>query len=149
MWRASMPEERPTPERLLIVPRQVTENGEEARYLLVRWPDWPYAALLSIAPPGAHDNVEAAVASLLDARLHVSTRGPVILGPARIPVRMAQPRFGLGGTGWLRPVAVEVTGEPEADALLEGFEALTTSEALAALPTDVERAVFREGAALF
>jgi hypothetical protein len=61
---------------------------------------------------------------------------------------MPQPRFGLVGTGWLRPVAIQVSGEPETDAMLEGFEALTAAEATAALQTDLERAVFREGAAL-
>lgn len=136
-------------ERLLVVPRQATVDGDEPRYLLVRWPDWPYPALLSIAPPAANDTLEDAVASLLDARLSVSTQGPVHLCPARLPVRMPQPRYGLVGTGWLRPAAVEVTGEPETDALLEGCELLTFGEALAALPTDLERAVFREGVALF
>jgi hypothetical protein len=140
--------ERPEAERLLVISRQAAVAGAEPRYLLVRWPDWPHPALLSIAPPGAADDLDEAVASLLDARLHVSS-GPVRLGARRVPVRMPQPRFGLVTTGWLRPAAVEVSGDPETDALLEGFDALTHEEALAALTTDVERAVFREGAALF
>lgn len=140
--------ERPEAERLLVISRQVVVEGAEPRYLLVRWPDWPHPALLSIAPPGAEDDLDDAVASLLKARLRVSS-GAVRLGTTRVPVRMPQPRFGLVSTGWLRPAAVEVSGEPETDALLEGFEALTAAEALAALTTDVERAVFREGAALF
>lgn len=145
-----MPEpQRPAPERLLIVSRQAGRDGEEPRYLLVRWPDWPHPALLSIAPPEANDTLEDAVASLLGARLHVAAHGPVRLGSKRLPVRMPQPRYGAMTTGWLRPAAVEVTGDPEADALLDGYEALTLEEALAALTTDVERAVFREGAALF
>lgn len=132
----------------MVISRQAAVEGAEPRYLLVRWLDWPHPALLSMAPPARHDTLEDAVASLLDARLKVSTRGAVHLGATRVPVRMPQPRFGLVSTGWLRPAAVEVSGEPETDALLEGFEALTLEEALAALTTDVERTVFREGAAL-
>ncbi len=143
-----MPEPRPEAERLLVISRQAEVEGTEPRYLLVRWPDWPHPALLSIARPGAEDDLDAAVASLLDARLRVSS-GAVRLSATRVPVRMPQPRFGRVSTGWLRPAAVEVSGQPQTDALLEGFESLTLEEALAALTTDVERAVFREGAALF
>jgi hypothetical protein len=145
-----MPDLRPSEERFLIVARTAGHQAEEPRYLLVRWADWPQPALLSIAPPAANDSLEAAVATLLDARLRVSVHGAVRLGGDRVPVRMAQPRFGLGGTtGWLRPAAVEVSGEPETDALLGGYDTLTLTEALAALSTEVERTVLREGAALF
>jgi hypothetical protein len=145
-----MPDPHPPEERFLVVARTSGHEGDEARYLLVRWADWPQPALLSVAPPAANDSLDDAIATLLDARLRVSVDGPVRLGRERVPVRMPQPRFGLGGTtGWLRPAAVEVSGEPETDALLGGYDALTLAEALAALSTEVERSVLREGAALF
>jgi hypothetical protein len=150
-----MPEpERPDHERLLVVPRcvpsEASADGEEPRYLLVRWADWPQPALLSIAPPAEHDSLDAAVATLLGARLRVSVDGPARVGAERVPVRMAQPRFGLAGTtGWLRPLAVQVSGEPEIDALLGGYDSLTLAEALAALSTEVERTVLRQAAGLF
>ena len=62
---------------------------------------------------------------------------------------LPHPAGGGPGLGWLRPVAVEVTGEPAPDGLLEAVEAHTLDEALAALPTDVEREALRAGAALF
>jgi hypothetical protein len=146
--------ERADRERLLVVPRvappEPARDGEEPRYLLVRWADWPQPALLSIAPPAASDSLDDAVATLLHARLRVAVDGPVRVGTGRVPVRMAQPRFGLGGTtGWLRPAVVDVRGEPEPDALLGGYDSLTLAEALAALSTEVERTVLRDGAALF
>lgn len=139
----------PAPERWLVISRQHAEPGEEPRYLLVRWPDWPHPALLSIAPPSADDTLDDAVGSLLKARLQLDLEGPARVGDTRMPVRMAQPRYGLSTTGWLRAVSVEVSGEPEADSLLDGFEVLTADEALRGLTTDLERAVFRMGVALF
>lgn len=143
------PEPPPAAERILVVPRLVATGDAEPRYLFVRWADWPYPALLSVEPPRADDTIEDAVGSLLQARLHVALRGPVRLASMRLPVRMPMPRYGAVGVGWLRPAAVEVEGDPAPDALLEGFELLTLDEALAALPTDVERAALREAAALF
>lgn len=137
------------PERLLIVAREAVHDGQGPRFLLVRWADWPQPALLSMATPGPYDDLDDAVATLLDARLRLSVRGPARLGAHRVPVRMARHQYGSSGTtGWLRPVAVEVSGEPEVDALLGGCDACTLDEALAALSTDVERVVLREGAAL-
>lgn len=138
------------PERLLVVPRAAGFDGEEPRFFLVRWADWPQPALLSMAPPGPHDDLDEALATLLGARLRVSPQGPARLGTRRLPVRMKRPSYGSNGvTGWLRPVAVEVAGEPEVDALLDGCDACTLDQALAALSTDVERAVLREAAQLF
>ncbi|MBX7111162.1 MAG: hypothetical protein K1X87_04860 [Dehalococcoidia bacterium] len=144
------PPVHPDVERLLIVARLASEGGgdEEPRYLFVRWPDWPHPALLSIEPPAATDTLEDAVGSLLRARLDVGVRGTVRVSSERVPVRMPLRRYGTSGTGWLRAALVDVAGEPEPDALLEGFEALTLAEALAALPTDVERAVLRGAAEL-
>ncbi len=48
-----------------------------------------------------------------------------------------------------RPVAVWVTGDQTPDGLIESVDALSLDEALAALPTDVEREALRAGAALF
>jgi hypothetical protein len=62
---------------------------------------------------------------------------------------MTHPRFGGEGLGWLRAVAVTVSGEPQPDALLEGVEAFSLEQALEALPTEVERTLLRQGAKLF
>lgn len=144
------PPVHPEVERLLIVARLTSEAGDEAepRYLFVRWPDWPYPALLSIDPPASTDTLEDAVGTLLRARLGVTVQGAVRVASKRVPVRMPLRRYGTAGTGWLRGAAVAVAGEPEPDALLNGFEALTLEEALAALPTDVERAVLRGASGL-
>ena len=140
-------EDHERPERLLVAAR--LDDAEGARYLLVRWPDWPYPALLSLAAPGAHDSLEDAVTTLLLARLRVRCQGPPRQSAVRVPVRLAHPRFGGQGLGWLRAVAVSVVGEPEPDALLEDVQALSLPEALEALPTDIERTVLREAASLF
>ncbi len=80
----------------------------------------------------------------------------VRIAEERTPARMAHPRFGGEGLGWLRAVAVSVRprgsdsqpGDPRPDALLEAVERLNFEQALAALPTDVERLIFRAGVAL-
>ncbi len=135
------------PERLLIAVRQEREDGP--RYLFVRWPDWPHPAMLSLAPPARWDSVREAVGDLLAARLSVTCTEEPRRASTRVPVRMAHPRMGGDGVGWLRPVAVTVEGDPTPDALLEGVEALTVEEALEQLPTEVERIVLRQAAALF
>ena len=134
-------------ERLLIAARLDTAEG--ARYLLVRWPDWPYPALLSVAAPRDRDALATAVQDLLHGRLRVDCDGAPRTADQRLPVRMTHPRFGGEGLGWLRPLAVRVHGEPEPDALLAGVEALSLEEALEALPTELERTLLREAAALF
>ena len=134
-------------ERLLVAPRLEVAGG--ARYLLVRWADWPHPALLSLAPPHPGDSLEEAVATLLHARLGLRCEGAPRAAGVRVPVRLAHPRFGGHGLGWLRPVAVRVGGEPQPDALLEGVDALTLEQALQALPTEVERTILREAAKLF
>lgn len=138
----------PAPERWLVVCRALLEDGS-SRLVFVRWPEWPYPALLSIAPPMGDDTVEDAVGSLLQARLHLEVDGPARVSEARMPVRMPQPRFGLTTTGWLRAVAVDVVGTPEPDALLDGFEVLMPDEAMQRMTTELERAVLRMGLELF
>ncbi len=136
----------PVPERLLLVPMLTSADGEP-RVVLVRWADWPYPALLSLAPPGPSDRLEDAVADLLSARLQLEVTAPPRLTEQRVPVRMGAPRFGFSGTGWLRAVVVPVRGEPQPDALLAGVDVLTLDEALAALTTEVERMLLRSAAA--
>lgn len=137
------------PERLLVAARLAGGAGEGAggRYVFVRWEDWPHPAMLSLAPPGGGEQLSEAVARLM-ARLNLRSAEPRTASE-RVPVRMAHPRFGGEGLGWLRPLAVIVEGEPQPDALLAGVETLPYEQALEALPTDVERTVLRAAAALF
>ena len=133
------------PERLLIAAR--LNDGDGERYVFVRWEDWPYPAMLSLAPPGGGESLAEAVARVL-ARINLRCAEPRT-ADERVPVRMAHPRFGGQGLGWLRPLAVVVEGEPAPDALLAGVETLPYEQALAALPTEVERTVLRAACALF
>ncbi len=139
------------PERLSLVPVLLDETGEtdaEPRFVLVRWPDWPPPAMLSMVPPGAYYTLADAAASLLDGRLRLTVAGEPRIAARRIPVRMPAPRMGLNGTGWLRAVLVPVSGTPEPDSLLDGFVLLTRSEALATLSTEVERMLLQDAADL-
>jgi len=133
------------PERLILVARRV----EDGRFLFARWGDWPHPTMISTLPPSAHEGFVEGVESLLHGRMHVRVAGTPRLAAERVPVRMAHPRGGGPMLGWLQPVAVEVTGEPAPDALIEGVAALTLDEALDTLATDVERAAFRAGASAF
>ena len=54
------------PERLLIAAR--LSDGEGERYVFVRWEDWPYPAMLSLAPPGSGGRLPAGVAAGLSMR---------------------------------------------------------------------------------
>jgi hypothetical protein len=132
------------PERLLIVARR----REDSRYLFVRWPDWPHPAMLSTVPPHPDEGLAGGLASLLDARMGVRVQGEPRSATERQPARMRHPYAGSEGLGWLRPVAVEVTGTPAPDPLLDDILALTHAEALDTLPADLERVLFRAGAAL-
>ena len=143
--RAGALDERP--ERLLIAAR--LERADGPCYLFARWPDWPHPAMLSLAAPPRWDNVRDAVADLLAARLSVTCVEEPRRASTRVPVRMAHPYMGGDGVGWLRPVAVTVEGDPAPDALLERVESLTLEQALEQLPTEVERIVLRQAAALF
>ncbi|MQA00337.1 MAG: hypothetical protein GEU80_13585 [Dehalococcoidia bacterium] len=136
------------PERYLLVVRHL-DAGPPAeagpRYLFARWPDWPHPAMLSLSPPHPDEGLTAAVASLLRARLGVTLEGEPRLSDTRTPARMRHPRIGLEGLGWLRAVAASASGEPQPDGLLEGAAILAADEALVALPSEVERIVFRSG----
>ena len=136
------------PERLSLVPVLLDATGTEPRFVFVRWPDWPPPAMLSMAPPGPHDTLAEAAASLLDGRLRLTVAGEPRMAARRIPVRMPAPRMGLNGTGWLRAVLVPVSGTPEPDSLLDGFVLLTLDEALDALSTEVERMLLQDAADL-
>ncbi len=169
---ASTPGAEPAarPERLLVVARQADggADGEAvaARYCVARWPDWPHPAMLSLAAAATAigggdgrqlERLEGALNDLLGARMALACSSPPRLAAERTPARMAHPRFGGEGLGWLRAAAVTVRPLPAAgdapatprpDALLEAVERLSLEQALEALPTDVERRVFRAGVAL-
>ena len=115
--------------------------------LVVRREDSP-PTLLSTWPPHADEGLDAGLASLLRTHLSVRLEGAPRLAEMRRPARMGHPYTGGPSMGLLRAVAVEVTGEPEADALFVGFEAFSADEAEAGLATDLERAIFRDGVAL-
>ena len=125
----------------------VVRRREDGRFLLVRREDSP-PTLLSTWPPHADEGLDAGLASLLRTHLSVRLEGAPRLAEMRRPARMGHPYTGGPSMGLLRAVAVEVTGEPEADALFVGFEAFSADEAEAALATDLERAIFRDGVAL-
>lgn len=132
------------PERLVLVVRRL----EDARYLFARWPDWPHPAMLSTVPPSSTEGLAQGIASLVAARMGVRVTGEPRPATERRPARLHHPYAGSDGLGWLRPVAVDVFGEPRADALLDDVISLTRAEALAQLPTDLERVLFRAGSAL-
>ena len=134
-------------ERLLIA-ASLEQPGNEPLYLLALWPDWPHPSLLSVAAPRALDSLDALVADTVRARFSVECVSAPVAAGTRHPARISHPRFGGGGLGWVRAIAVRVEGEPTSDALLAGVDALPLEGALRALPTDLERAVLREAAEL-
>ncbi|MFA7248647.1 MAG: hypothetical protein WC273_03365 [Dehalococcoidia bacterium] len=133
------------PLRLIIVARRV----EDGRYLFARWSDWPHPTMISTLAPSAEEGFVPGIQSLLHGRMRVRVAGTPHLAADRLPMRMPHPRGGGPMLGWLQPVAVAVSGDPAADALIEEVVSLTLEEALAALATDVERAALRAGAAAF
>lgn len=135
------------PERLLVAPL-LERPGEEPRYLLLRWPDWPPPALLSVESRSSIDSPASAVVEAVAARMGVSCTEPPRFSDLRMPVRMRQPQRGREEVGWLRAVAVRVEGNPAADALIEAVVALPLDQALASLTTDVERTVLEAAARL-
>lgn len=164
------------PERLLVVAREADGEADgdaageagAARYFFARWPDWPYPAMLSLAATASTtetgnrdeqriDALRGALNDLLGARMGLACTSPPRLAAERTPARMAHPRFGGEGLGWLRAAAVVARPLPaagatpaaaRADALLEAVERLSLEQALEGLATDVERRVFRAGVAL-
>ncbi|MDA1010386.1 MAG: hypothetical protein DWG80_04045 [Chloroflexi bacterium] len=141
---ALRPDPLDPPEWLLLVVRRI----EDGSYLLARRPESPVLSMLSTAPPHRDEGFEAGIASLLWARLGLGVAGRPVRSEHAHPARMGHPYTGGPSMGLLRAVAVEVTGEPAPDALVESLEMLDDEEAWAALTTDLERAVFRDGVEL-
>lgn len=133
------------PERLLLVVARVEAPD---RYLFARWADWPHPSMLALSPPHADEGLTRAVTSMLRDSFDVTLVGEAQLGAERWPVRMSHPRFGGENVGWLRPVAVTVSGELTAGPLLDDVAALDATAAAATLSTAIEREVFGAGAAL-
>ncbi|MDO9443950.1 MAG: hypothetical protein Q7K37_01440 [Dehalococcoidia bacterium] len=133
------------PERLMILPRRV----EDGTLLLVRRDSGHAPGLLSTEPPHPDEGLTEAVTRILRSRLDVQLVGALRIAEARRPARMGQPRRGADGTGWLRAIAVDVSGEPHADPLLASVEPLSPAAADAALATDLERWVLADALALF
>lgn len=142
---ASRPDPLDPPVWLMLILRRV----EDGTFLLVRRPEAPAPSMLSTAPPHRDEGLDAGIASLVWARLGLRTSGPARLAARAHPARMAHPYTGGPGAGRLRALAVEVSGTPEPDALIEGWDALDAATAEATLATDLERAIFRDGVALF
>ncbi len=126
----------------------VIRRREDGTFILVRRPDAPDATMLSTAPPHRDEGLLAGLVSVLRTHLRVQLVSEPYVSPRRRPARMGHPYTGGPSVGVLRAVALEVTGAPEVDALFESFEALSATEAEAALATDLERAIFRDGVAL-
>lgn len=131
------------PERLIIAAR-LEAGVEPGRYLLVRWRDWPPPALLSVEAGETPEACQAAIEETLAYRLGVRCLERPLVGEALTPARMRLGSRGGEGLGWLRAAAVRIEGDPRPDALLEEVLLLPAGEALAALQSDVERAVFAE-----
>jgi len=95
---------------------------------------------LTAPPAGALTGAIAdVVAVAVRSRLSLSLAGAPAVTDALLPVRMDHPRKGRTGAGWLLPVGVRVKGAPEADPLIDDYVLLSPAEALAALPTSLER----------
>lgn len=137
----SRPDPLDPPEWLLMVLKR-TEDGS---YLLIRRPGSPVLSMLSTAPPHRDEGLEAGIESILWSRLGLRVAGRPERAERGHPARMPHPYTGGPSMGLLRALAVQVSGEPSADALVESFELLDDEEAWAALATDLERAVFRDG----
>lgn len=131
-------------ERLAIVVRVV----EDGRYLVVRREGARALSLLATDQPFRGEGVPAAVSSIVRTHLGMTTRGEVRTADNRHPVHRLHPYTGGQATGYLRAVAVEAAGEPKSDALYAGAEALPLADAVAALPTDLDRALLLDGARL-
>jgi hypothetical protein len=138
---ARRPDPTYPPERLLRVIRRVEDGG----YLLIHHDDQSPPVMLSTAPPHRDEGFDAGIASLVHARLGVRVARKLQSASEIHPVRMLHPYTGGGRPGHLRAVAVEVTGEVVPDALVASVESLDADEAWAALATDLERAIFRDG----
>ena len=136
---------RPEAERLLVIARRV----EDGRYLFARWADWPHPTLISTLPPGTSEGFDDGLDTLLLGRFGVRSAVPPIRSARRLPVRMSHPAGGGEQLGWVRPIAVEVVGEPAGAGPIDSVDVLPLDEAQDALVTDMEREALRLGASLF
>lgn len=132
------------PEWLLLVLRR----REDGTFVLVRRPEAGAPTLLSTWPPHPDEGLEAGIASVIRTHLGLTVEGAPRLASSAHPARMGHPFTGGPSMGLLRAVALEVSGTPDVSPLYESSEYLPTGEAAAALATDLERAIFRDGAAL-
>ena len=85
---------------------------------------------------------------MLRTRLGVCPAVEALACAERRPRRAASWREGRVGIGWVRAVAVSVDAPLDPGPPLTGVEALPLVEAEAALPTSLDRALLRDGAAL-
>jgi len=126
----------------------VVRRREDGTFILLRRPEAHASTMLSTAPPHPGEGLLAGLVAVLRTHLRVQLVSEPYVSPRRRPARMGHPYTGGPSVGVLRAVALEVTGTPEVDALFASFEALPAAEADAALATDLERAIFRDGVAL-
>jgi hypothetical protein len=133
------------PERLIIVPRRV----EDGTLLLILRAEGAPPRLLSSDLPHPDEGLAQALASILRTQLSVTVVGTPVVSPSARPAHMPQPRRGSAGTGWLRVVALDVSGTPEGDPTLAGVVALDAATAREALSTDLERLLLADALALF
>ncbi|MDA1241378.1 MAG: hypothetical protein O2798_11155 [Chloroflexi bacterium] len=133
------------PERLMIVPRRV----EDGTLLLVLRAEGTRPGLLSTDPPHPDEGLTLALDSILRTQLNVTVVGAPLVSPSARPAHMPLPRRGSAGTGWLRVVALDVTGTPEADPTLAGVVTLDATAAREALSTDLERLLLADALTLF
>jgi len=143
-YLAAAPDPAAPRERLMIVARAV----EDGRYLLVRRQRASALGLLSTDPPRRTEGLRNAVGSIVGTHLGVTLRGEPLRSEKRHPVHTLHPYTGGQSTSYLRVIAVEVAGEPKADPLFAGMEALPLADARLALSTDLERALIADGATL-
>lgn len=143
-YLAPVPDPAAPRERLMIVAR----SAEDGRYLLVRRQGAGALGLLSTNAPHRAEGLRAAVSAIVATHLGVAVRGEPRRSPRRHPVHTLHPYTGGQSTNYLRVVAVEVAGEPKADPLFAGMEALLLADAKRAVGTDLEQALIADGAAL-
>lgn len=143
-YLARPPEPSDPRERLMIVARSV----EDGRYLLVRREGQRALGLLSTEPPHRSEGLATAVRSVVGTHLGVTVRGEPRRSELQHPVHTLHPYTGGQSTSYLRVIAVEVIGEPKADALFSGLEALPLDDARRAVSTNLEEELLNDGATL-
>ena len=141
--------ERQDPEHwALVVCLRDTADGAPPRFVLAREGEDGPLRLLDVAEPGPDAALADVVADVVQARLGVEPESDAVPSPERRPRRVARWREGHVGTGWVRAVAVTVSAELDPILAPTTVEVLSLDEAEAALPTSLDRALLRDGAAL-